>query len=110
MVTPSHSKIVADFAASSGRERDFGTGTKVVNAVDIYVSPFGTVSIVLNRFLNANTVMALDTSYWSRAVLRPMQTIQLAKTGDSDKKQLLTEQTLVCKSPKASGLANALTA
>ena len=112
MVTPSHSKIVNGFASSSdgSRNRDFSTGTTVVNAVDVYQSSFGKVSIVLNRFLNANTVLALDTSYWSRAVLRPMQTIQLAKTGDSDKKQLLTEQTLVCKSPKASGLANALTA
>jgi hypothetical protein len=110
MVTPSHSKIVAGFAASSGRTRDFGTGTKVTAAVNLFVSPFGEVSVHLNRFLNPNTVLALDTNYWSRAVLRPMQTIQLAKTGDSDKKQLLTEQTLVCKSPKASGLANALTA
>lgn len=109
-VTPSHSVIVAGFAASSGRERDFNTGTTLVNVVDVYVSPFGEVSIVPNRFLAANTCLVLDTEYWSRAVLRPMQSVVLAKTGDSDKRQLLTEQTLVCENNKASGLINALTA
>ena len=109
-VTPSHSLIVAGFAASSGRNRDFGTGTVVANAVDIYISPFGQVGIVVNRFLNANTCLVLDTEYWSRAVLRPMQTIQLSKTGDSDKRQMLTELTLVCESDVASGMIDKLTA
>ena len=109
-VTPSHSLIVAGFAAASGRQRDFDTGTKLVNTVDIYVSPFGEVSIVPNRFLQANTCLVLDTEYWNRAVLRPMQTIQLAKAGDSDKRQMLTELTLVCESDVASGKIDALTA
>ena len=108
-VTPAHSVTVANFAASSGRERDFGTGTKLVNVVDVYVSPFGECSVVPNRFLNANTCLVLDTEYWSRAVLRPMQTINLARNGDSEKKQMLTEQTLVCENDKASGLIEALT-
>lgn len=109
-VTPSHSVTVANFAASAGRERDFSTGTKIVNSVDLYVSPFGECSVVPNRFLQANTCLVLDTEYWSRAVLRPMQTIVLAKQGDSDKRQMLTELTLVCENDKASGLIEALNA
>ncbi len=109
-VTPSHSVTVAGFATASGRQRDFATGTTLVNAVDVIISPFGQVSVVPNRFLNANTVLVLDTEYWSRAVLRPMQTIVLAKTGDSDKRQMLTELTLVCENDKASGKIDALTA
>jgi len=109
-VTPSHSLIVAGFAAASGRTRDFGTQKKVVNAVDLYVSPFGEVAVVPNRFLNANTAMVLDTEYWSRAVLRPMQTVVLAKDGDSDKRMMITELTLVCENDEASGLAKDLTA
>ena len=109
-VTPSHSLTVAGFAASSGRTRDIQSGTKLVNAVDLYVSPFGECAVVPNRFLDANSCLVLDTEYWSRAVLRPMQTIVLAKTGDSDKRQMLTEQTLVCENSKASGLIEALTA
>jgi len=109
-VTPSHSLVVAGFAAASGRTRDIESGTKLVNAVDLYVSPFGECAVVPNRFLDANSCLVLDTEYWSRAVLRPMQTIVLAKTGDSDKRQMLTEQTLVCENSKASGLIGALTA
>jgi hypothetical protein len=109
-VTPSHSLIVAGFAAASGRQRDFGVQKKIVNAVDLYVSPFGEVAVVPNRFLNANTALVLDTEYWSRAVLRPMATTVLAKDGDSDKRMMLTELTLVCENDEASGLINALTA
>lgn len=109
-VTPSHSVTVANFAAASGRQRDFGTGKTIVQAVDLYVSPFGECSVVPNRFLQANTALVLDTEYWSRAVLRPMQTINLAKTGDSEKRQMLSELTLVCENSKASGLIEALTA
>jgi len=109
-VTPSHSVTVAGFATASGRQRDFGSSTTVVNSVDILVTPFSTISVVPNRFLDANTVLMLDTEYWSRAVLRPMQTIVLAKTGDSDKRQMLTELTLVCEHDEASGKIDALTA
>jgi len=109
-VTPSHSVTVAGFATASGRQRDFGSSTTVVNAVDILVTPFGTLSVVPNRLLDANTALILDTEYWSRAVLRPMQTVVLAKTGDSDKRQMLTELTLVCEHDEASGKIDALTA
>lgn len=109
-VTPSHSVVVAGFATASGRQRDFGSSTTVVNSVDILVTPFGTLNVVPNRFLNANSVLLLDTEYWSRAVLRPMQTVVLAKTGDSDKRQMLTELTLVCEHDEASGKIDALTA
>lgn len=109
-VTPSHAVNVAGFAASAGRTRDFETGTKLVNAVDLYVSPFGECAVVPNRFLKSSDCLVLDTEYWSRAVLRPMQTIVLAKTGDSDKRQMLTEQTLVCENDKASGLITDLNA
>jgi len=109
-VTPSHSVVVAGFATASGRQRDFASSTTIVNAVDIIISPFGQVSVVPNRFLDANTVLVLDTEFWSRAVLRPMQTVVLAKTGDSDKRQMLTELTLVCENDSASGKIDALTA
>lgn len=109
-VTPSHSVVVAGFATASGRQRDFGSSTTVVNAVDILVTPFGTLNVVPNRLLDANTSLILDTEYWSRAVLRPMQTVVLARTGDSDKRQMLTELTLVCEHDEASGKIDALTA
>ncbi len=40
---------------------------------------------------------------WANAELRPMQTVPIAKTGDSDKVMLLTETTLECRNPFGSG-------
>lgn len=103
-VPPAKAVTIAGFAASgSGTTRDFGESKRMVNAVDFYVSPFGEAAVVTNRFVESATVLLLDTDYWSRAVLRPMQTIDLAVNGDSTKKQLVTELTLVCENSKASG-------
>tara|TARA_R110002167_G_scaffold295674_1_gene500158 strand:+ start:156 stop:1058 length:903 start_codon:yes stop_codon:yes gene_type:complete len=110
-VTPAKAVTVAGFAtsASTGTTRDFGESKRMVNAVDFYVSPFGEAAVVTNRFLKSDTALLLDTDYWSRAVLRPMQTINLAVNGDSTKKQLITELTLVCENSKASGALQGIT-
>lgn len=108
-VAPAKAVTVAGFATSGNTTRDFAESKRVVNAVDFYVSPFGESAVVTNRFVEANTVLLLDTDYWSRAVLRPMQTINIATTGDSEKKQLLTELTLVCENSKASGALQDIT-
>jgi len=96
---------VAGFAASSGRTRDFGMDKKIVNAVDIYVSPFGEITIGLSRHIDNSTVMALDTEMWELAALRPFAQEELAKTGDADKHQIVGEYTLKHMNYKASGLA-----
>ncbi len=103
MVTPKHAMRLADFAAASGRTRDFGTGQKLVKAVNLYVSPLGEVSVVVNRFLQNTTVLALDTDYWEKAVLDPMQVKDVPLAIDGEGKFLVTELTLVNRSPKASG-------
>lgn len=109
-VPPAKAVTIAGFAASgSGTTRDFGESKRMVNAVDFYVSPFGEAAVVTNRFVKSDTVLLLDTDYWSRAVLRPMQTIDLAVNGDSTKKQLVTELTLVCENSKASGALQDIT-
>ena len=40
-------------------------------------------------------------STWDVAYLRPCQTIEIAKVGDSERRMMLAEYTLVAKSPKA---------
>lgn len=69
----------------------------------IYDSDFGTLEIKPNRFQNATTVHILQTDMWAIAMLRPMRMAALAKDGDSERKQLLVEWTLVAKNQAASG-------
>lgn len=85
---------------------------KVVNAVDIYQSSFGTLKTVLSHVMNsalANTLFNLDMSYWRKAWLRPVMLHELAKTGDARKFQLVAELTLESLNEKASGVVSQLT-
>ena len=72
-----------------------------IGTTDIYVSDFGEVAFVPDRFQNANRVDILQMDMWSVDFLRPFQTKDLAKTGDSDKKMMLAEWCLTAKNPNA---------
>src|SRR5712691_10279930 len=78
---------------------------KIVAAVDAYESDFGRLKIVPNRFQRARDVLILQMDMWAVAYLngRRMVSIPLAKTGDSDRRQMLSEYALVSRNEKASG-------
>jgi hypothetical protein len=100
----SHNKaVLSGFGGIATQYRDnqqIGPGVIIASA-DIYVSDFGQHRIVASRFTRASNVYCLDTEYWSVAYLRPIQRNALAKTGDSDRTQILAEYTLCSKEPKA---------
>lgn len=94
MVTPTNSITVADFAKASGRYRTLQTGgsdKSIVNVVDLYVSPFGEVKVVINRFIKAKDTYIFDPANWKRAVLRNWFRETLAKTGDNTSMMLVGE-------------------
>ena len=78
---------------------------KIIAAVDAYESDFGTVKVVPNRFQRARDVLVLEMDKWAVAYLsgRKMLSIPLAKTGDSDRRQMLSEYALEARNEKASG-------
>src|SRR6267154_6739675 len=78
---------------------------KIVAAVDAYESDFGRLKIVPNRFQRARDVLVMQMDLWAVAFLngRRMVSIPLAKTGDSDRRQMLSEYALVSRNEKASG-------
>lgn len=80
-----------------------GGTNAVINAVDVYVTPWGTVEFVPSRENRGRDVFVLQSDMFEVATLRPMKTTQLAKTGDSTTRQIVTELTLVSKNEKASG-------
>ena len=78
---------------------------KIVAAVDAYESDFGTLRIAPNRFMRGRDVLALQMDMWAVAYLngRRFVSFPLAKTGDSDWKEILSEYTLVARNEKSSG-------
>jgi hypothetical protein len=80
------------------------TPTTIIGAADVYMSDFGTMSVVPNRFMRTRDALVLDPEYAALAYLRPFQTNDLAKTGDSENTQLLAEVTLEIKNEAAHGI------
>jgi len=82
---------------------------KLIAAIDVYVGDFGTLKIVPNRFQRARTAFVLEAEKWKVAYLRPFQTEDLAKTGDSDAKHIIVEYALEAANEAASGAVRDLT-
>lgn len=80
-----------------------GKPATVTAAVDVYVSDFGSVRVVADRFSRARDAWFMDFDMWSVAYLRPFKQETLAKTGDSEKRHIVVEWGLKCKNEKASG-------
>lgn len=75
----------------------------VVNDLDVYVTPWGTVSFTPTRENRSRDVFVMQSDMWAIGVLRPTKNTALAKTGDSEKRQIITELTLCSKNEQASG-------
>jgi hypothetical protein len=76
----------------------------VVRDFDLYVTPWGNVTFVPTRENRSRDVFIMQSDMWGVGQLRPMKNESLAKTGDNEKRQVVTELTLVCKNEKASGM------
>ena len=76
----------------------------VINHMDVYVTPWGTVEFTPTRENRGRDVFIMQSDMWACGVLRATKNTALAKTGDNTKRQVLTELTLISKNEKASGL------
>jgi hypothetical protein len=112
MTGPFNKQKASAFAGIATLYRDTAGSMKpasIMGAADIYVSDFGEHKIVPSRFSRDRTALVLDMDYWSVDYLRPFQQSKLAKTGDSEKRQLLVEFSLCSKNEAASGKVADLT-
>jgi hypothetical protein len=95
------------FSTFTGRASPIeqATSKKITASVDAYESDFGRLKVVPDRFQRARDVFVLEMDKWAVGFLngRNMISIPLAKTGDSDRRQILAEYCLVARNEKASG-------
>jgi hypothetical protein len=109
-VKPADALRVAQFATASGRTRDLGSDRKIVNAIEVLVSPWGEVKVGINRFQRATDALLFDPDMWRLLVLRPWFRETLAKTGDSTQVMLVGEYSLKHSNFKGSALITNLAA
>lgn len=84
--------------------------TKIVAAADEYLSDFGLISMVPNRQMAragatiARNVFLIDASKVSLGMFDDIQMVTPAKTGDAEKRVLVTEWTLLVNNEAAQGV------
>jgi len=76
---------------------------KVIKHMAVYVTPWGTVEFKPSRENRSRDVFIMQDDMWAVGILRSTKNEPLAKTGDNEKRQVLTELTLVCRNEAASG-------
>jgi hypothetical protein len=76
---------------------------RVIKSLAVYVTPWGSVEFLPSRENRSRDVLIIQDDMWEVATLRPTKNIELAKTGDATKRQVVTELTLCAKNEAANG-------
>ena len=98
-------QTAATFAGIAQQRRDTGNSrATIVAGADIYVSDFGEVQFVPDRFASARDAFIVDPEYWDVGIGQAMTTVDLAKTGLATRKALHAEVALRCLNQAASGV------
>ena len=103
MLPPALKQTFSGFTGNATRF-DKSEDAKLYASVDYYVSDFGTLQAVPNRFQATRDVFILQSDKLAIAYLRPFMTKEIASTGDAEKRELIVEYCLECRAPKAHGV------
>lgn len=93
MVGPHNKTVVSGFAGIAAQRYQAPSDgpTTIIGAADVYLSDFGTLSVTPNRFQRERDAVLIDPEYVSVCYLRPIQQVELAKTGDAEKRMVIAE-------------------
>ena len=124
----SQKQTISSFAETSSgtpisqiyNKSDGDSPASMVAAIDVYTGDFGTYSIKPDLWIGydgsgrssssaGRDVFLLDFEYWDCAYLRPWGVHDLARTGDSEKRQILVEYGLRAKNEASSGVVADIT-
>ena len=108
IVGPFNKRKASGFTGVATKFKDVDD-KKIIASADIYVSDFGEINIIPNRFSRARDAILIQKDMIKAAMLRPMASWDLAKTGDSERKQILVEWTLQMCNEAAHGIVADLT-
>ncbi len=92
-VGPFNKTVISEMTGSSTRF-DRGEDKRLVAAIDVYVSDFGEHTIIPSRFQRDRDLFCFTPELWKLCFLRPFRQFALAKTGDTEVRELLVEWTL----------------
>ncbi len=112
LVSPGQKQVVSGFSGIAAQRymAPADAPTTIIGAADVYMSDFGTISVVPDRFMIASNsaddiALVLDPEFLEVNYLRPFTTNDLAVAGDqAAKQQIVTECTLGVLNEGAHGI------
>jgi hypothetical protein len=100
-----HKQLASAFAGIATQYQEAkGKVATVVAAADRYVSDFGTLTLVPDRYNSTRDVEVLTPSMLSLYWLRKFKRVELSRTGDARKFHIIGEVTLKVNNEKAHGV------
>jgi GNAT superfamily N-acetyltransferase len=103
-------QAAAAFAGLADARREAGNGRlTIVAGADIYVSDFGEIQFVPDRFASARDALVVDPEYWDVGIGDALKIMPLAKTGLAERRAMYAEVALRCLNQAASGCVADLT-
>jgi hypothetical protein len=96
-------KISSTFTGNATRYKQ-ADDKRLVGAVDVYVSDFGELSVLPNRFQRSRDLFVLDDDHVTIKFLQPLKQAPLAKTGHADRRMLSAEYGLMVDQEAAHGI------
>ena len=89
---------------TGGNTRSLDVKDEVLHTTfDVYVSSWGRLKIMPNRFMRTRDLLVFQLDMWAIAYYRAFKRELLGKTGDNQKVMLIAEATLESRNEKASG-------
>ena len=110
---PTQKTVFSGFAGIAVNRINQSSATKdqvtIIGGADTYVGDFGNLTAVVSIFMRNRIAILVDPKMAKLSSLRPMKNWELAKTGDSLKRQILQEYTLEVSNEAAHGIVADLT-
>ena len=114
VVSPAHKALFSAFASIAQNRTDVKGGKNaqatIVGGAEVYLSDFGGLTVMPHYLLaSSDTAYVLNTDYLDLAFLDGFKTVDLAKTGDSDKVLITADCALAVRAPTAQAKITNLT-
>lgn len=102
-LSPFQMNVALGFVGNNNQRNTVSSGN-VENTMDLYVTPWGRVKWVMSLENRGRDVWIITDDMLSIGTLRATKNEDLAKSGDSEKRQIVTELTLMVNNEAAHGL------
>lgn len=114
VVSPAHKGLFSAFASVAQNRIDVKNGKNsqatIVGGAEVYLSDFGGLTVMPHYLMaGSDTAYVLNSDYIDLAFLDGFKTVDLAKTGDSDKVMITADCALAVRAPTAQAKITNLT-